>query len=395
MPDPAFSRVKDSFRLSQKRVVRQLLLSFLVVAGAAFGQNEPRSAGDTPAVAGPLASLSAAMTRSAVGTAMRKVGDWQVARLPSEPQTDWTYAALYPGLLAVPSEVAGTRYQNIVLDLSRKLDFKPGLRVLHADDQAVGQTYLELYERFHDPAMLQPMRARIDEEVATPDDPSQPLWWWCDALFMAPPVYAELARITHDAQYVKAMDHQWDRTSALLYSPQDHLFSRDKTFLDKREANGRPLYWSRGNGWVMAGLVRVIDRLPAGSPDRARYTNQLREMAAAVLPLQGVDGLWRAGLLDRGAYPLPEISGSMFITYALAYGTRHGLLSRATYDPVVRRAWAGALTHIYQDGRLGCIQPVGSSPAAFTETSSYVYGVGAFLLAGSEIYASLAPQKRR
>ena len=85
----------------------------------------------------------------------------------------------------------------------------------------------------------------------------------------------------------------------------------------------------------------------------------------------------------------------MFITYALAYGTRHGTLPHVTYDPVIRRAWTGSLKHIYQDGRLGCIQPIGSSPAAFTETSSYVYGVGAFLLAGSEIYASLPAERTR
>ena len=274
-----------------------------------------------------------------------------------------------------------------MLQLSRELHFEPGPRVLHADDQAIGQTYLALYQHSHDPAMLQLIQARIDQEIATPDDPAKPLWWWCDALFMAPPVYAELTRVTHDDKYVRAMDHQWERTSALLYDQQDHLFARDQSFLAKHEANGKRLYWSRGNGWVMAGLVRVIDRLPPGSPDRKKYVGQLREMAAAVLPLQGSDGLWRAGLLDADSYPLPEVSGSMFITYALAYATRHGLLPHSTYDPPIRRAWAGALMHIYEDGRLGCIQPIGSSPAAFSETSSYVYGVGAFLLAGSEIYA--------
>jgi len=109
-------------------------------------------------------------------------------------------------------------------------------------------------------------------------------------------------------------------------------------------------------------------------------------MAAAVAPLQGADGLWRPGLLDPEAYKLPEISGSMFIAYALAYGVNHGLLPKATYAPIVSKAWAGAISHVFADGRLGCIQPIGAAPGVFTETSSYTYGVGAFLLAASEIY---------
>jgi rhamnogalacturonyl hydrolase YesR len=109
-------------------------------------------------------------------------------------------------------------------------------------------------------------------------------------------------------------------------------------------------------------------------------------MARAVSAIQGTDGLWRPGLLDADAYKLPEVSGSAFITYALAWGIRNSLLDRKQYLPVVEKAWKGLLTHVYQDGRLGCIQPIGAAPGAFTPTSSYVFGVGAFLLAGSEVY---------
>ena len=112
----------------------------------------------------------------------------------------------------------------------------------------------------------------------------------------------------------------------------------------------------------------------------------LKEMAAESLAIQSKDGLWRPGLLDADSYPLPEVSGSAFITYALAYGVNEKILDRKTYWPAVEKAWAGMLTHVYADGRLGCIQPVGAAPGAYIETSSYVYGVGAYLLAGSEIY---------
>jgi rhamnogalacturonyl hydrolase YesR len=108
-------------------------------------------------------------------------------------------------------------------------------------------------------------------------------------------------------------------------------------------------------------------------------------MAERVAGLQGADGLWRSGLLDAGAYPLPEVSGSAFFIYSLAWGINHGLLNRSNYLPIVQKGWAGLLSHIYEDGRLGCIQPIGGAPGVFKPSSSYVYGVGAFLLAGSEV----------
>jgi rhamnogalacturonyl hydrolase YesR len=319
---------------------------------------------------------------------VQRVADWQLQRLPAEAQYDWTFAALYAGMMAVPAQVAGDKYRQAMRHVGEELAWQPGPRVLHADDQAVSQMSLEQYMRTKDDAMLAPARARMDAELNTPDDPARPLWWWCDSLFMAPPVLADLATITHDDKYWRFMDHQWHVTDNLLFDPREHLYSRDLSYLDKYEKNGRRLFWSRGNGWVMAGLVRVLDRMPADAPQRAKYVLRLQQMAAAVARVQGNDGLWRPGLLDPSAYPLPEVSGSAFITYALAYGVNHHLLPAATYNPMIRKAWAGLLKHIYADGRLGCIQPVGGAPAPLSETSSYVYGVGAFLLAGSEIYST-------
>jgi rhamnogalacturonyl hydrolase YesR len=136
----------------------------------------------------------------------------------------------------------------------------------------------------------------------------------------------------------------------------------------------------------MAGLVRVLSVLPPDEPLREKYVEQFRQMSEEIASIQGTDGLWRPGLLDPAAYTLPEVSGSAFYTYAFAYGINSGLLDRKKYLPVVKKAWAGMLTHIYEDGRLGCIQPVGAAPGDYTPSASYVFGTGAFLLAGSEIY---------
>jgi len=343
--------------------------------------------GDSPADAGLLATdLSPAFKKKDVVHVMRKVADWQLARVQHHYSRDWTFAALYAGFMALPPAVNGTTYQSAMQGMGKQFNWQLGPRPAHADDQAVGQTYLELYEKTQDPVMLAPTQASMDTLLQRTDDPAKPLWWWCDALFMAPPVLADLSKITGDRKYLDFVDREWWLTSKLLYDSELHLYSRDATFLDKREANGAKVFWSRGNGWVMAGLVRVLDAMPKNDPDRNRYVAQFLEMAKAVAAIQGWDGLWRPGLLDAHAYKLPEVSGSAFFTYALAWGVRKGILDRKEYLPVVRKAWAGLLTHVYQEGRLGCIQPIGAAPGQFTPTSSYVFGVGAFLLAGSEVY---------
>jgi len=367
---------------------------FVLISCTASTRAEEKKApvaapGDTLGTPGPLAQkLSPKLDRRDLAKAMKLVADWQLSRMPAEAQVDWTWAALYAGFMGVPEKVAGDKYRQAMLGIAGELKWQPGPRTMHADDQAVGQMYMEQYFLHKDAKRMAALRARLDTEIATPDptDPKKPLWWWCDALFMAPPVFADMAAATGDKKYIAFMDHEWDATTALLYDREKHLYFRDATFLDKHEKNGEPLFWSRGNGWVMGGIVRVLQRLPADSPLRPKYVALLREMAAEMVAIQGKDGLWRPGLLDGDAYPLPEISGSAFVTYALAYGVNEGILDRGTYWPAVQKAWAGMLTHVYADGRLGSIQPVGAAPGAYSETSSYVYGVGAYLLAGSEIY---------
>jgi len=203
---------------------------------------------------------------------------------------------------------------------------------------------------------------------------------------MAPPGLVRMYKVTGNVAYLDYMNREWWTTSSKLWDPREHLFSRDESYLLRKEANGKKLFWARGNGWVMAGLVRVLEYLPEDYPYRAKYVVQYKEMAAKIANLQGSDGLWRPGLLDENAYPLPETSGSAFFTYALAWGVNEGLLDTRLYKQVVEKAWKGLLSHIYADGRLGCVQPIGAAPNSYKPTSSYTYGVGAFLLAGSEVH---------
>jgi unsaturated rhamnogalacturonyl hydrolase len=361
---------------------------------AGIAKDNSRHFGDDPDDGGPIATdISPKMTPAAVDKVMRKVADWQLAR--SEPYFDriWTWSVLYSGFMATSDATGDTKYRDAMERMSEKFKWELRSKMPNADDQSIGQTYLELYLLKKDPAMkatmIGPTQAQLDAVLAGPrlsTVPGKELpWWWCDALFMAPPVWARMYAATGDRKYISYLDEEWAKTSDLLYSQQDHLYARDVTYLTKTEANGKRMYWARGEGWVMGGLARTLEYLPKDDSRRAFYINQLKEMAAALAALQGPDGLWRSGLLDQQSYLEPEVSGSALITFGMAWGVNEGLLDAKVYRPVIEKAWAGMLKHVYADGRLGSIQQTGAEPAPFKPTASYTYGVGGFLLAGSEV----------
>jgi rhamnogalacturonyl hydrolase YesR len=325
---------------------------------------------------------------------MRKVADWQIATAEPRFEQQWTFAALYDGLLAASQATGDPRYSAAVERMASRFNWHMlDTRFPHADDEAIGRAYLDLYRAHPTPERIQNSREIIDRLVARPDDPGKPVWWWCDALFMAPPVLARLSAITNDRKYLTYMDHEWTITSDLLYDKQEHLYFRDASYLKKTEKNGKPLFWARGNGWVLAGLAEVLTYMPANDPLRPKYVALFREMAQRLARLQGADGLWKTGLLDPDAYNASEVSGSAFFTYGMAWGINNGLLDEHVFRPVVERAWAGMVQRIYASGRLGSIQPIGAAPDSFVPSSSYVYGVGGFLLAGNELHRLSMKQK--
>jgi unsaturated rhamnogalacturonyl hydrolase len=343
--------------------------------------------GDAPDDPGPLATgLSPVLTHKNIRKAARKVADWELARAEPVFNQQWTFAALYDGLLAASKTTGDPRYHDAVVKMAEHFDWKMlDDRFPHADDMAIGQSYLDLYLENRAPIREADTKAILDRLVVRPDDPNKLLWWWCDALFMAPPVLARMSLASGDRKYLDYMDKEWWETSASLYDPAEHLFYRDSRYFTQKQANGQKLFWGRGNGWVMGAFAKVLSVMPKDYPDRAKYIAQYKQMAERIASIQSKDGLWRSGLLDPDAYDLPEISGSAFFTYSFAWGINNGILDRATYEPVVKSAWAGMLTHIYADGRLGSIQPIDGQPGKFKPSASYVYGVGGFLLAASEL----------
>ena len=390
MPSKDPIAIKTTARLTAVLIVAMSLAGVQATAQV-VGSPSPvdrEASGDAPDDPGPLATdLSPAITHAAVQAATKRVADWQLQRR-SPVNRQWTYAALYDGLLAASKTTGDPRYRDAVAAVGERYDWKLlDARFPHADDMALGQAYLDLYINKPNPVRIADTQRILDQLVVRPDDSAKLLWWWCDALFMAPPVLAHMSAITGDPRYLTYMDREWWETTANLYDPAEHLYFRDSRYFTQHEANGQKIFWARGNGWVMGAFVKVLESMPKNDPRRAKYIAQYKQMADRIAGLQGKDGLWRSGLLDPEAYNLPEVSGSAFFTYSLAWGVNHGVLDRAKFEPVVRRAWAGMLTHIYADGRLGSIQPIDGAPGKFKPSASYVYGVGGFLLAASEVDA--------
>jgi rhamnogalacturonyl hydrolase YesR len=348
-----------------------------------------------------LAAAEQAVAPAAVLAAMERVADWQLAHPSAHETTHWTQGVGDAGFMALADLSGMRKYRDAMVAMGERNGWQPGPRVYHADDHVVGQTYVELYLQLRDPAMLAPLRARFDAILAEPHEGTleftvpgnQDRWSWCDALFMAPPAWVRMTAATGDARYLDQAVAAWWRTSDYLYDQDEHLYYRDSNYFARREANGRKVFWARGNGWVMAGLARTLQYVPADHPARARFERQFREMAAKVITLQQGDGMWRASLLDPAAYPARETSGTALFAYALAWGVNQGLLDRAAYAPVVRRAWTALAASVQPDGKLTHVQPIGQAPTGFAEDATEVYGVGAFLLAGSEVFRMVLPER--
>jgi rhamnogalacturonyl hydrolase YesR len=327
---------------------------------------------------------------------MQRVADWQLANPSVHKTVDWTQAAGDAGFMALAGISEDPKYRDAMLAMGNANEWQAGPRPYHADDHAIAQAYAELYLLYRDPKMIAPLRQKFDGVLANPSkitslDFTQPhnqareLWSWCDALFMGPPTWMRLYAATGDPRYTDFAVTNWWRSTDFLYDTNQHLFYRDSTFFTKTEPNGQKVFWGRGNGWVMAGLVRVLQYLPMNHPDRPRFEQLFKDMSAKVVACQQPDGLWHSSLLDPADYP-KETSSSGFFTYALAWGVNQGLLDRDTFKPAVDKAWAALVGCVDSDGKLTSVQPVGSDPKAFPPDSTEIYGVGGFLLAGSEIY---------
>lgn len=342
----------------------------------------------------PPPALSDAIEPEAVLNVMRRVGDWQLDHPSRLRLDDWVPAVGYTGMMALADTSGDAKYYNAMRAIGEANDWKCGPKKYFADDYCIGQTYAELYLKEKDPKMIAKLRTQFDEILAAPKEGdlnirekgSLDKWTWCDALFMGPPAWIRLWAATGDKRYLDFAVENWWKTSDYLYNKSERLYFRDSSYFKKREKNGKEVYWARGNGWVIAGHVRMLQFLPKDHPARPRFEQEFKEMAARLVSLQQSDGMWRSSLLDPDNYPSKETSGTALISYGLAWGMNNGLLDPKKFGLPTAKAWRAMVACVSPNGRLTHVQPVGADPQRFDPNSTDAFGVGAFLLAGSEMH---------
>ena len=321
---------------------------------------------------------------------LKKVADWQLSN-PRHKDTDWQNGALYAGIMALYQTTKDDRYLNALLSVTEKNGWKLGARTRFADDHCIGQLYLDLYFIRKQPWMIEAVLETFTKMLIAPEK-GRIEWYWCDALFMAPPALAQLAAATGDRAYLDLMNTMWWDTTDYLYDTVEHLYFRDERFFNKKENNGKKVFWSRGNGWVLAGLVRVLQYMPEDYPEKERYKSLFREMSDRVVSLQCEDGFWKSSLLDPESYPGGESSGTAFFTYAIAWGINSGYLPSQTYLPVVKKGWTALVSAVEAPGKVGWVQQSDDRPRLVKKEDTETYGAGAFLLAGSEMIKLLSTE---
>ena len=314
------------------------------------------------------------------------------------PSNIWTRGVYYEGLMALHEIYPKEAYYDYAYEWAEfhGWGFRNGNANRNADDYCAAQTYIDLYNLEPDPKKLKNTKACINMLLNTPqlDD-----WSWIDAIQMGMPVFAKLGVLEKDDRYYEKMYGMYMYTRNKhgdngLFNPTDGLWWRDADFDPPyKEPNGEDCYWSRGNGWVIAALAKVLSIIPDDAPHREQYVKDLKSMAEALVPIQRKDGFWNVSLHDPTHYGGKELSGTALFIYGITYGVNNGILDKETYLPIIEKGWKAMIEEgLHTNGFLGYLQSTGKEPKdgqplSYDKIPDFEdYGLGCFLLAGSEIY---------
>jgi unsaturated rhamnogalacturonyl hydrolase len=316
----------------------------------------------------------------------------------TRPSNIWTRGVYYEGLMALYKVDKQKRYYDyaVAWGEAHKWGLRNGITTRNGDDQCCGQTYMDLYLIDPKPERIKDIKACMDKMVNSEkkDD-----WSWVDALQMAMPVFAQLGAIYKDDRYYEKMYEMYMHTKNVhgekgLYNSVEKLWYRDKDFDPPYTTPaGKSCYWSRGDGWVVAALVRVLDIMPKNAPHRAEYEKTYLEMMQALPPLQRTDGFWNVSLMDETDFGGKELTGTALFTYGMAWGINNGLLKKKKYMPIIAKAMNAMMKDcVHPNGFLGYVQGTGKEPKdgqplSYDKVPNFTdFGVGCYLLAGTEVY---------
>lgn len=262
--------------------------------------------------------------------------------------------------------------------------------VLFGDWQICFQTYIDLYNISGSKDAYKIARAKEVMAYQMSTNKTD-YWWWADGLYMVMPVMTKLYNVTGNDLYLKKLDEYLAFSNSIMFDADAQLYYRDAKYVypKHKTANGKKDFWARGDGWVFAGYAKIIQDLPE-SNQKKRYIERFKSMAKSIANAQQTEGYWTRSMLDAEHAPGPETSGTAFFTYGFLWGINNGILNKETYIPVIEKSWNYlSKTALQPNGAIGYVQPIGEKaiPGQVVNMNSTAdFGVGAFLLAASEMY---------
>jgi unsaturated rhamnogalacturonyl hydrolase len=332
---------------------------------------------------------------------------WQTTH-PEQGNPFWDNAAYHTGNMEVFKITGNEKYKQYSEEWAIKNQWKGATSpdtagwkysygekpeyVLFGDWQICFQTYIDLYHLA--PADYKVARAKevMSYQVQTGNND---YWWWADGLYMVMPVMVKMYKLTGEKIYLEKLNSYFSYACSIMYDSTEKIFYRDAKYLwpKHKTAGGKKDFWARGNGWVFAGLAKVLQELPLDDPNRNQYINVFKGMASTLKKYQQPGGYWTRSILDTAQAPGYETSGTAFFTYGYLWGINNGYLNKKTFLPVAENGWNYLLTVALQpDGKIGYVQPIGERAIpgqVVDKNSTSNFGVGAFLLAACERYRYL------
>lgn len=377
----------------------ELLLSFLTVIIVCFSACAP----------GKISKSQIATSKEEVLTIIHNVNGYWQTQHPTPGNAFWDMAAYHTGNMEAYfvtrneqykkySEAWATHNQWMGAKSDNKAEWKyhygeTDQHVLFGDWQICFQTYIDLYNIDKDEKKIARAIEVMEYQMSTPNND---YWWWADGLYMVMPVMVKLHKVTGNKLYLEKLHQYFTYANSIMYDAEEGLYFRDAKYVYPRHksANGKKDFWARGDGWVFAGLAKVLKDLPADDPHRPEYISKYKAMAQAIKKSQQPEGYWTRSMLDSAHAPGPETSGTAFFTYGMLWGINNGYLDQNQYMPVVQKSW-NYLTKLalQPGGKIGYVQPIGERAIpgqVVDKNSTSNFGVGAFLLACCEMYRWLS-----
>jgi unsaturated rhamnogalacturonyl hydrolase len=318
---------------------------------------------------------------------MYKVNNYQVEQNGTYINRNWKQSTYYTGVMAFYHSTGDQQLLEQAITWAEKNNWDAGNEMFFpANRLTCFQTYLQIFFEKQNSKMIKKAKDYLDAELTITEPAYLRGWYYADALYVGIPPFMIMTAATGEKKYSDFGNGIFWELTNQLYDKEESLFYRDsEARFNETSKNGKKVLWSRGNGWVMASIPRILSYLKKDDPNYQKYVILLQEMASSLALRQGEDGLWRTNLADYEEFPEPESSGTAFFTYAISWGINNSYLDREKYEPMVRKAWNGLCNIVNEDGKVCWGQPEARKPGKVNEEDSDEFVNGAFLLAGSEM----------